>query len=157
MQFDYIMIRFICLCIFGYIMALIYNHRLRIGYSWFLLLLSTGLLLLSVWPDSLTVMKFITGDPSLIINLLFMLALFLLALTIHTSLNNSELTFRMKELSQEIALLKSDLADMHFPFNSVSSGRLGSVHQVGSIKKHLLETLDRCQAPENNGDSRKEQ
>ncbi|MEN6440732.1 MAG: DUF2304 domain-containing protein [Syntrophobacter sp.] len=153
MQFDYITIRFLSLCIIGYIAILIHNHRLKIGYSWFLLLLSAGLLLLSIWPGSLTIMKIMTGDSSLIINSLFMLTLFLVAITIHTSLISSDLMTRVKELSQEIALLKSDIADMHFPFNSVSSGRLGSVHQTGSIKKHLMEKLESDKTAEGNGDN----
>jgi len=104
METNYALVRIISIVTFIYITRLIYTHKLKVGYSWFLFLLGTGFFILSIWPGAINHFYWITGSTSWLSNVLFFLVMFLFIILIHCSIIISRLTDRVKELGQQIAL-----------------------------------------------------
>jgi ABC-type transport system involved in multi-copper enzyme maturation permease subunit len=102
-------VRIISILIFVYIIRLIYNHKLKVGHSWFLFIMGVGLLILSIWPGAISILYVISGTKSWLNNIMFFLVLFLFLLVIHCTIVISALTDRVKELGQQIAISFSEI------------------------------------------------
>ncbi len=111
MTTDYIFIQTISVITFMYIIRLIYTHKLRIGNSWFLFLLGMGFLLLTVFPNTINILSYITGSTSWLSNILFFLIMFLFIIIVHCTLMIKGLISRVKELGQQLALLNSEIEE----------------------------------------------
>lgn len=94
-----------------FIFRLIARGRLREEYSIVWILCTAILLLFSIWRDGLDVIAGLLGivyAPSLI----FLAALFaIVVFLVHLSVVNSKQHKQIKDLTQEMALLKEKLAD----------------------------------------------
>lgn len=94
-----------------FIFRLIIKGKLREEYSIVWILCTAVLLLFSIWREGLDVMARLLGviyAPSLI----FMAALFAIVIfLVHLSVVNSKQQKQIKDLAQEMALLKEKLAD----------------------------------------------
>lgn len=104
METNYALVRIISVLTFIYITRLIYSHKLKIGYSWFLFLLGMGFLILSIWPGAINLVSWITGSTSWLNNVLFFLIVFLFIIVVHCTIMISSLTYCVKELGQQIAI-----------------------------------------------------
>ena len=104
METNYILVRIISILTFIYITRLIYNNKLKIGYSWFLFLLGIGFLVLAIWPSAINLFYWLTGSDSWLTNVLFFLVMFLFIIVVHCTLMISRLIDRVKELGQQIAI-----------------------------------------------------
>lgn len=100
---------FICLVIFAAIIELVRRRKLREEYSWLWLLTGAGLFFLAVKYDALvTITKFIgAGFPTS--TLFFFGIIFLILINLHFSIVLSHFANQIKNLTQELALLKNKL------------------------------------------------
>jgi hypothetical protein len=97
----------ISIVIFIAIIELVRRKKLRMEYSWFWLMTGTGLFILAVWYDLLVaITKFIgAGFPTS--TLFFFGIIFLIMVNLHFTVELSSMANKLKDLIQEIALLKS--------------------------------------------------
>ena len=116
MKTNYTLVRIISILTFIYITRLIYSHKLKVGYSWFLFLLGTGFLILSVWPDAIDFLYLVTGSESWLNNVLFFLVIFLFIIVVHCTIVISALTDRVKELGQQIAISFAEIDEKNLMF-----------------------------------------
>lgn len=97
------------LVVFLLILELVRRRRLREEYSWLWLLTGAMMVVLVVWYRLLLAITWLIGAVSPVTTLLLFSSLFLLAIAVHYSVIISTLTTRVKNLSQELALLASQL------------------------------------------------
>lgn len=99
----------ICIAIFITIIELVRRRKLREEYSWLWLLTGAGLFVLAVKYDLLVaITKFIgAGFPTS--TLFFFGIIFLILVNLHFSIVLSHFANQIKNLSQEIALLKNEI------------------------------------------------
>ena len=109
METHYIIIRIVSISTLLYILRLIHNHKLRIGNSWYLLILGTGFFILSAWPGAVDILSLFTGTNSHFSNVLSFLIIFLFVIVVQCTLMISSLVNHVKELGQEITLLSSEI------------------------------------------------
>lgn len=109
MNTGYLFFRIVSILVFLYVLRLIHNHRLRVGHSWFLLCLGAGLLVFSFWPKTIDWLFYLTRSNSFFDNLSLFLIAFLFVIVVHCSIMISDLTGRVKELAQELALLGAEM------------------------------------------------
>ena len=109
METHHIIIRIAAIFTLLYILRLIHNHKLRIGNSWYLLILGTGFFILSAWPGAVDILSLLTGTNSHLSNVLSFLIIFLFVIVIQCTLMISSLVNHVKELGQEITLLSSEI------------------------------------------------
>ncbi|MBU1863829.1 MAG: DUF2304 domain-containing protein [Candidatus Omnitrophica bacterium] len=102
---------FISLTIFIAIFELVRRRKLREEYSWLWLLTGTGLLVLALWYDLLKIITRFIGAGLPASTLFFFGIVFLMLINLHYSIKISTLTNQVKNLSQEVALLKNRLDD----------------------------------------------
>jgi len=97
----------ISIVIFIAIIELVRRKKLRVEYSWFWLMTGAGLFMLAVWYDLLVaITKFIgAGFPTS--TLFFFGIIFLLMINLYFSVELSSMANRLKNLTQETALLKN--------------------------------------------------
>ncbi len=93
----------------GVILYLIRKRKLREEYALLWLAVGVGVIILSVWYGLLEALTKLTGavDPT---SALFLFSLlFLLIMAIHFSIVNSKLKDQIKDLTQEIAILRKEI------------------------------------------------
>ncbi len=98
---------FIGIALFIYIIELVKRRRLREEYSWLWLLTGITIVLLSFWYDLLVFISGLLGGIIPSAALFFLGLIFLLLISLYQSVKISELTDKVKALSQEIALTKA--------------------------------------------------
>lgn len=91
------------------ILELVRRRRLREEYSWLWLLTGATMIMLVVWYRLVLAITRVIGAVSPVTTLLLFSSLFLLAIAVHYSVIISTLTTQVKNLSQELALLASQL------------------------------------------------
>jgi len=97
------------IAVFLLIVELVRRRQLREEYSLLWVLTGAAMIVLVVWQRLLLIITWIIGAVSPVTTLLLFSLLFLLAITIHYSVIISRLTTRVKNLTQELALLASHL------------------------------------------------
>ena len=101
----------IALAIFFAIVELVRRRKLREEYSWLWLLTGAALVVVTVWYELLVLFARLLGAV-LPTSALFLLAIiFLILVAVQFSVRISKLTNQMKDLTQEIALLKAAKKD----------------------------------------------
>lgn len=97
----------ISIVIFIVIIELVRRKKLRMEYSWFWFMTGTVLFVLAVWYDLLVaITKFIgAGFPTS--TLFFFGIIFLIMVNLYFSVELSSMANKLKNLTQEIALLKN--------------------------------------------------
>ena len=102
---------FICLVIFAAIIELVRRRKLREEYSWFWLLTGVGLFFLAVKYDVLVAITKFIGASFPTSTLFFFGILFLILVALHFSIVLSHFADQIKNLAQELALLKNKLKE----------------------------------------------
>lgn len=93
--------------VFLLIVELVRRRRLREEYSWLWLLTGAGMITLVVWYRLLLFITRLIGAGTPVTTLFLFSSLFLLVIVIHYSVIISKLTTQVKNLAQELALLRS--------------------------------------------------
>ena len=99
---------FIAISIFIIILELVRRRRLREEYSWLWLLTGTVLIVLTLWYDLLIKVTNLIGVVIPTSTLFFCAIIFLMLLCLQFSVMISKLTNQVKNISQELTLLKSE-------------------------------------------------
>ncbi|KAA9354005.1 MULTISPECIES: DUF2304 domain-containing protein [Larkinella] len=99
----------------AFIARLIVRGKLREEYSFIWIVCAIILLVFAAWRDGLTQISRLLGvfyPPSLI----FLTAIFaIICFLVHLSVVNSKLQNSIKELTQEVAILKKEVTDLQVP------------------------------------------
>ena len=103
----------ICIFIFIYILDLVRRRKLREEYSWLWLLTSLSIFILVLKYDWLGVLSQIIGAVIPTTTLFLGALLFLMILSVQFSVRISNLTNQVKNLVQEIALLRNEIDEIH--------------------------------------------
>ena len=106
-----IMAIIIAFAIFIVIIEMVRRRKLREEYSWLWLLTGAGLIVLTVWYDLLVMISRLIGVTLPTSTLFFFGLIFLMMVCLQFSIRISKLTNQVKDLSQEIALLRSKLRE----------------------------------------------
>lgn len=97
----------IAIAIFIIILELVRRRRLREEYSWLWLLTGTGLIVLTIRYELLVKISNLIGAVLPTSTLFFFGLMFLMLVCLQFSIRISKLTNQVKDLGQEIALLRS--------------------------------------------------
>ena len=102
----------ICIAMLLLIVDLVRRRKLREEYSqlWFASWL--GILILMVWFDLLKWVSHLIGAVSTVSTLFLFAFMFLILISLHFSVVISKLTDKIKDLSQQHALLQNELEDI---------------------------------------------
>lgn len=95
--------------VFVLLVELVRRRHLREEYAWLWLLTGAAMILLVSWPRLLAFVTHAIGAATPLTTLLIFSLLFLLAIVVHYSVMISRLTMRVKNLTQELALLSNRL------------------------------------------------
>lgn len=96
---------FIILIVF----ELVRRRKLREEYSWLWLLTSGIIIVLIVWYDLLVLITRLIGAVAPTTTLFIFGLLFLMIISLHYSVKISKLTYQIKEISQQMAILKNQV------------------------------------------------
>lgn len=91
------------------ILELVRRRKLLEEYSWLWLVTGALLILLIVWYDVLLNLMNLIGSTNPTLTLFFAALLFLLLLNLHFTTKISELTAKVKNLTQELALARLEI------------------------------------------------
>ncbi len=97
---------FMAILIFIVILELVRKRKLREEYSWLWLLTGALLVVLTVWYDILIKVTYLIGAILPTSTLFFFALIFLMLVCIQFSIKISKLTDQVKNLVQEVTLLK---------------------------------------------------
>ncbi|MBI4514945.1 MAG: DUF2304 domain-containing protein [Deltaproteobacteria bacterium] len=100
----------VSLAIFASVLHLVRRGRLREEYSPIWLGVAVAITVLSLWFSALRWLTQLIGAWTPSSTLFFFGELFLLAICLHYAVRLSQLTNQVKNLAQELAILRSDLA-----------------------------------------------
>jgi hypothetical protein len=102
----------ITVCIvFITIIELLRRRRLKEEYSWLWILTGIAMILMVAWYDLLVFISKLIGAIAPTTTLFIFAILFLLALSIHYSIIISKLSLQLKDLTQEITILKREIEE----------------------------------------------
>lgn len=101
----------IAIFIFSLIFYLVRNRKLKEEYSWLWLLTGVVIIVLTLWEGLITLMSELIGSMTVTTTLFLCALIFLVLLSLQFSVAISLLVNRVKNLSQEIAILKSKLKE----------------------------------------------
>ncbi len=101
----------ISVVIFLFIIEMLRRRKLKEEYSWLWILTGIGMIVLVFWYKLLVIITNLIGAATPTTTLFIFSNLFLLVLSIHYSIIISNLTHHIKDLGQEIALLKNEMKE----------------------------------------------
>jgi hypothetical protein len=93
------------------VVELVRRRRLREEYSWLWLLTGVVIILLVVWYDLLVYVTHLIGAIAPTTTLFIFGLLFLMLISLHYSLQISKLSHQVKEMAQQLTLLKGQVED----------------------------------------------
>ena len=91
------------------VVELVRRRRLREEYSWLWLLTGAVIILLVVWYDLLLFITHLIGAIAPTTTLFIFGLLFLMLISLHYSLQISKLSHQVKEMAQQLTLLKDQV------------------------------------------------
>jgi hypothetical protein len=97
--------------IFVFIIELLRVRRLKEEYAWLWLLTGVTMIVLVLWYDLLEFISKLIGAVMPTTTLFIFSIIFLLLISIHYSMIVSKLTNQVKDLAQELAILKKELEE----------------------------------------------
>ncbi len=95
--------------IFVLILELLRRRTLKEEYSWLWILTGFAMIVLVFWYELLVIITELIGAVTPTTTLFIFSIIFLLFVSIHYSVIISKLTHQLKDLTQEIAILKSEM------------------------------------------------
>lgn len=101
----------IAVSIFIVILELVRRRKLREEYSWLWLLTGACLIILTIWYDLLVVITRVIGAALPTSTLFFFGLIFLMLVCLQFSIRISKLTNQVKDLAQELTILRSKPAN----------------------------------------------
>jgi len=107
-----IMAIMIAISIFIVILELVRRRKLREEYSWLWLMTGSILIVLALWTSLLRIVTYLIGAVIPTSTLFFCAIIFILLLCLQFSVKISQLTNNIKNLMQEIAILRSIIEDL---------------------------------------------
>lgn len=93
------------------VVELVRRRRLREEYSWLWLLTGVVIILLVVWYDLLVFITHLIGAIAPTTTLFIFGLLFLMLISLHYSMQISKLSHQVKEMAQQLTLLKGQVED----------------------------------------------
>ncbi len=93
------------------VVELVRRRRLREEYSWLWLLTGAVIILLVVWYDLLLFITHLIGAIAPTTTLFIFGLLFLMLISLHYSMQISKLSHQVKEMAQQLTLLKGQIQD----------------------------------------------
>jgi hypothetical protein len=93
------------------VVELVRRRRLREEYSWLWLLTGAVIILLVIWYDLLVIITHFIGAVAPTTTLFIFGLLFLMLISLHYSIQISKLSHQVKEMGQQLALLRGQLED----------------------------------------------
>lgn len=93
------------------VVELVRRRRLREEYSWLWLLTGAVIILLVVWYDLLLFITHLIGAIAPTTTLFIFGLLFLMLISLHYSLQISKLSHQVKEMAQQLTLLKGKVEE----------------------------------------------
>ena len=93
------------------VVELVRRRRLREEYSWLWLLTGAAIVLLVIWYDLLVIITHFIGAVAPTTTLFIFGLLFLMLISLHYSIQISKLSHQVKEMGQQVALLRGQLED----------------------------------------------
>lgn len=93
------------------VVELVRRRRLREEYSWLWLLTGVIIILLVVWYDLLVFITHLIGAIAPTTTLFIFGLLFLMLISLHYSMQISKLSHQIKEMAQQLTLLKGQVED----------------------------------------------
>ncbi len=103
------------------IVELVRRRRLREEYSWLWLLTGAVIFVLTVWFDVLVWISALIGAKAPASTLFFFGVLFSMVISLYFSVRISALTDQVKNLTQELAILSSQVVIERSPSNAADS------------------------------------
>ena len=97
------------LLIMALVVELVRRRKLREEYSWLWLLTGAVIVLLVVWYDVLLIVTHLIGAVAPTTTLFIFGLLFLMVISLHYSIQISKLSSQVKEMAQELTLLKGQI------------------------------------------------
>ncbi len=97
----------IALSIFFIILELVRRRKLREEYSWLWLFTGAALIVLTVWYELLVRITLLIGAVAPTSTLFFFSIIFLMLICVQFSMRISKLTNQVKDLAQELTLLRA--------------------------------------------------
>ena len=97
------------------VVELVRRRRLREEYSWLWLLTGGVIILLVAWYDLLLWITHLIGAVAPTTTLFIFSTLFLMLISLHYSIQISKLSHQVKEMGQQLALLRGQLEEKAEP------------------------------------------
>ena len=97
------------------VVELVRRRKLREEYSWLWLVTGALIILLVVWYDFLVFITHLIGAIAPTTTLFIFGLLFLMVISLHYSIQISKLSSQVKEMAQELTLLKGQIEDAMRP------------------------------------------
>ena len=101
--------------IMAVVVELVRRRKLREEYSWLWLLTGAVIVALVIWYDLLVAVTHLIGAIAPTTTLFIFGLLFLMLISLHYSIQISKLSFQMKEMAQQLALLRGRVEDQTGP------------------------------------------
>lgn len=99
------------LLIMAVVVELVRRRKLREEYSWLWLLTGAFIIVLVVWYDLLLLLTHLIGAIAPTTTLFIFGLLFLMLISLHYSIQISKLSRQVKEMAQQITLLRGKMDD----------------------------------------------
>lgn len=97
--------------LFGVVLKLIYDRRLREDYGALWFAVSLGVLILALWQEGLRYLALLLQAQTLTVPIFLLGILFLTMVAIHFSVRMSEMSHQLQKIAQRLALLEANGAD----------------------------------------------
>jgi hypothetical protein len=101
--------------IMAIVIELVRRRKLREEYSWLWLLTGAVIVVLVIWYDLLVAITQLIGAIAPTTTLFIFGLLFLMLISLHYSIQISKLSFQVKEMAQQLALLRGRVEDQADP------------------------------------------
>lgn len=97
--------------IMAVVVELVRRRKLREEYSWLWLLTGVVIVVLVVWYDLLVAVTRLIGAIAPTTTLFIFGLLFLMLISLHYSIQISRLSYQVKEMGQQLAILKEEMRE----------------------------------------------
>jgi hypothetical protein len=97
--------------IMAVVIELVRRRKLREEYSWLWLLTGAVIVVLVIWYDLLIFLTHLIGAIAPTTTLFIFGLLFLMLISLHYSIQISKLSHRVKEMGQQLAILRGEIED----------------------------------------------
>jgi hypothetical protein len=113
--------------IMAVVVELVRRRKLREEYSWLWLLTGAVIVVLVIWYDLLVAVTHLIGAIAPTTTLFIFGLLFLMLISLHYSIQISKLSYQVKEMGQQLALLRGRVEDQADPEgeSSIPPGKKG--------------------------------